>query len=210
MAYLAESKPDCLLEQPEYPRVPKRKNLSVRSISREVDLSWLAGIIDGEGNLQATVQVKNCGNTRRAYFEPKLRITNTDVRMIRRVSEIYVREGIGFFYTINRPSRYQFSDKKKRTTWRDQLEISLSSKKHIIKALGIVMPYLENKRTYAGIMLEALIWVDSQPYRGRNSTGSNYTESEDFKKFISRMEAERQYMIAPSTTTRRAREVLSW
>lgn len=83
---LAEVKPDYLLEQPGHPEIPKRKKAQVRSISREVDLAWLAGIIDGEGNLQATVQLKRCGagGTRRPYFEPKLRVTNTDVRMVKK------------------------------------------------------------------------------------------------------------------------------
>lgn len=206
MARLAEVKPDYLLEQPEYPRVPKRKNLSVRSISREVDLAWLAGILDGEGNLQATVQVKPCGNTRRAYFEPKVRITNTDVRMIKKVSEIYVREGIVFFYSLNKVSRYA----NKKPTWRDQLEISVSSKAGISRLLMLVSPYLVNKQKYSELMLDLLNWVDSQPYRGRNSGGGNYTETEDFKSRILALEEERDSMIAPSTTTRQARQVLSW
>lgn len=206
MARLAELKPDYLLEQPVYPRVPKRKNLSVRPISREVDLAWLAGIIDGEGNLQAAVQVKRCGNTRRPYFEPKLRITNTDARMIKKISEIYVREGVVFFYSVNIVSRY----KNKKPHWRDQMEICISSKEGISKMLALVIPYLANKKRYAELMLETLIWVDEQPYRGRNSGGGNYTETDRFKELISMLEQERAFLIDPSTTTRRAREVLSW
>lgn len=206
MAKLAESKPDYLLEQPGYPRVPKRKNLSVRPISREVDLAWLAGIIDGEGNLQATVQVKRCGKTRRSYFEPKLRITNTDVRMIKKISEIYVREDVVFFYTVNSISRY----KNKKPSWRDQMEICISSKEGISKMLKLVLPYLVNKQRYAELMLQTLNWVDEQPYRGRNSSGGNYAETEQFKQLISMLENERASLIDPSTTTRRARQVLSW
>jgi hypothetical protein len=206
MTKLAESKLDYLLEQPGYPEVPKRENLQVRSISREGDIGWLAGIIDGEGNLQATVQEKPCGNIKRPYFEPKLRITNTDVRMIKKVSEIYVSEGLVFFYALNQVSRY----KDRKPTWKDQLEITISSKKSVIKALHLVMPYLVNKRRYAELMIDALEWVHAQPYRGRNSSGSNYTESAEFKELIQKLDQERKDFIEPSTTIRRAQEVLLW
>ena len=206
MANLAELKPYYLLEQPEYPNLPKCKNGSVRPISREVDLAWLAGIIDGEGNLQATVQYKWCGPIKRPYFEPKVRITNTDVRMVKKISEIYVSEDIVFFYSINAVSRY----KNKKDTWRDQLEISVGSKKQIRKLLPLVIPYMVNKRRYAELMLSALEWLDSQPARGKNSKGENYAVHPQFVSFIRLMEEERKSLIAPSTTTRRAREVLSW
>jgi len=203
---LAESKLDYLLEQPGNPELPKRKNARVRSISREGDIAWLAGIVDGEGNMQATVQFKKCGSISRQYFEPKLRITNTDVRMIKKVSEIYFREGVIFFYTINKVSRY----KNKQPTWRDQLEISISGKQGISKMLRILLPHLVNKKRYAELMLETLEWVDAQPYRGRMSAGSNYAESVEFKSKIAAMVEERASFVEPSTTIRRAREVLAW
>jgi hypothetical protein len=206
MSQLAESKLDYLLEQPGYPEVPKRENLQVRPISREGDLGWLAGIIDGEGNLHCSVQEKPCGNTRRSYFEPKLRISNTDVRMIKRVSEIYVSEGLTFFYAFHTVSRY----KNKQPTWKDQLEITISSKAGCLKALRLVHPYLVNKQRFAEMMIELVEWVHAQPYRGRNSSGSNYTEAPEFKAMINALERERKDLIEPSTTLRRAREVLSW
>lgn len=115
-------------------------------------------------------------------------------------------EGITFFYTINKVSRY----KNKKPTWRDQLEISISSKASVAKALRLVMPYLVNKLCYATLMLSAVEWVASQPHRGVNSKGRNYTAEPEFQKFIELMGEERKSLIAPSTTTRRAREILSW
>lgn len=206
MSSMAELKPDYLLEQPENPELPKGENVQVRSISREVDLAWLAGIIDGEGNLQATVQMKKCGPNKAAYFQPKLRITNTDVRMIRKVSEIYVAEGIVFFYSLNKVSRY----KNKKPTWRDQLEITVSAKIDIERLLRLVMPYLVNKQRYAELFLQAIEWVQAQPRRGNGSPGQNYALKPEFSEFIKALEEERATLIEPSTTIRRAREALSW
>lgn len=202
---MAESKLCYLLEQPEYPEIPKRKNSRVRPISREVDLAWLAGIIDGEGNLHALVQEKKSGTDRWKYLCPKIRITNTDVRMIHKVSEIYVREGLVFFYALNRVSRYQ----NKKPTWRDQLEITVGSQAGVVKLLKLVMPYLVNKSRYAEIMLETIEWVMSQPGRGRMSKKEpNYAESPQFSVFIEKLKTERANLIDPSTTTRRAGTIL--
>ena len=187
--------------------LPQCENASVRSISREADLAWLAGIVDGEGNLQATVQEKPCGDTTHKYFCPKMRITNTDVRMIKRVAEIYIRENIVFFYALNSVSRY----KNKKDTWRNQLEITISSQGSVKKALGLILPYLVNKQKYAETMMRLIEFVKDRPLRGRMSKpGANYTEHPEFLSMIDELAAERAFFIDPSTTKRRAGELLSW
>lgn len=199
-------KPGHMLGTLGRPASSKQKNAFTQPISRSDDLAWLAAIVDGEGNLQPTVQQKSCGQTRRQYFEPKIRITNTDVRMIKAVSEIYVREGIGFFYAINSVTRY----KNKKSTWRNQLEITVGSKKHIINLLGLIIPHLRNKRRYAELMLETINWVNSQPRRGRHSRGKNYAERSEFWELIQAMVDERAFHIEPSMCTRQAGKVLCW
>lgn len=203
---MAELKPCYVLEQPGYPEVPKCENLQVRPISREVDIAWLAGIIDGEGNLHALVQEKQSGpNNRLRFLCPKVRITNTDIRMIKRVSEIYVREGLKFFYALNRVSRY----KNKKDTWKDQLEITVGSQHGVAKLLRLVLPYLVNKREYASIFLGFIEWVALQPKRGRMSREEfNYTDAPEFSVFMNGLAQARSFFIDPSTTTRRAGEIL--
>lgn len=187
--------------------LPKRENAQVRSISREVDLAWLAGIIDGEGNLDFSVQGKPCGDGRKDYLCPKVRITNTDMRMIRKISEIYVNENVVFFYAINAVNRY----KNKKPTWKNQMEITISAQNSVKKLLSMVLPYLVNKQVLAQKMIETIDWVQSQPMRGCNSADKeNYTAMPEFAVRIESMKQERAYYIDPSTTTRRAREVLSW
>ncbi len=158
--------------------------------------------------MQATVQAKKCGSKggRQNYYEPKVRITNTDVRMIQRVSEIYVKLGLVFFYAVNSVKRY----KNRKSTWRNQLEITVGSKIQIIKLLEAVMPYLVHKQRYAAIMLEAIHWVQSQPRRGRHSAGTNYTGKNEFQEYIAAMAAEREFHIEPEVTHRVASQVLQW
>jgi hypothetical protein len=198
-----------MLEQPGYLEIPKCENSPVRSISREADLAWLAGIIDGEGNLDYSVQTKPSGINKvpNDYFCPKVRVTNTDVRMVEKISRIYVDCNIVFFYALNSVKRY----KGRKDTWKNQMEISVASKGSIQKLLTLVLPYLVNKQRMAELMLETIEWVQEQPYRGRMSkTGLNYCQRPEFHVFIDRMKKEREFHIEPSTTTRRARQILTW
>ena len=178
----------------------------MRSISREVDLAWLAGIIDGEGNLNAVYGLRKSGDIKRVYFVPAVRITNTDVRMIKHVSEIYAANGINFFYRINAVSRY----KNKKPTWHDQLEITVGNPGNVAKVLQLVLPYLVSKQRYAEILFELITWMKSQPHRGRNSRTTRYPDKPEFIRYIEMLKAEKSNLIDPSTTKRRAREVLSW
>lgn len=193
----------------EYLELPKCDNVQVRSISREGDLGWLAGIIDGEGNLDFSVQSKPCGADGRKsdYLCPKIRITNTDMRMIKRISEIYVSENLVFFYALNSVKRY----KDKKDTWKNQMEITISSQNSIGKLLRLVTPYLVNKQRMAELMIETIEWVQAQPMRGRMSAaGMNYTHNPEFHALLEKMKQERKFHIEPSTTIRKAREVISW
>lgn len=198
-----------MLEQPGYLEIPKCENSPVRSISREADLAWLAGIIDGEGNLSYSVQTKPSGEHKvpNDYFCPKVRITNTDVRMVHKISEIYVDHNLVFFYALNSVKRY----KDRKDTWKNQLEITISSQGGIKKLLTLVLPFLVNKKRMAELMIETIEWVQSQPYRGVNSRqGMNYCLRPEFQSFIERMKKEREFHIEPSTTTRKARQILTW
>lgn len=193
----------------EYLELPKSDNAQVRPISREGDFGWLAGIIDGEGNLDYSVQSKPSGQNgqKNDYFCPKIRITNTDMRMIKRISEIYVGENLVFFYALNSVNRY----KNRKETWKNQMEITVSSQNSIAKLLHRLKPFLVNKRKMADLMIETIEWVQAQPWRGRMSlAGQNYTLNPEFHALIAEMKKEREFHIEPSTTIRKAREILSW
>jgi len=188
-----------MLEQLEDMMIPQSENASLQSISREVDLAWLAGIIDGEGNIQYCVKTAKNGKD---YFMPKVRISNTDIRMVKKISEIYKAENIVFFYTINKRKKYN-------AKWKDQLHIEIASQGSTKKILKLVMPYLINKKDLAFKMINIINFVQDQP-RGGNFVSSNYVNSDEFKKRSEEYEYERLFYIDPSTTTRRASEIVTW
>ncbi len=185
-----------MLEQPENLVLPQCENAQVRSISREVDLAWLAGILDGEGSLAADLTMRE----KRYYLDCKVRVYNTDVRMIQKVARIYVEMGIVFFYNLN---------KKRQAHYKDQLGICVTSQGSCIKVLDAVAPYLANKREHALAITDVIKFVKSLPRAG--ATWSNdYADKDAFKELMAKCQDAKVLHIDPSTTTRKAGNVVAW
>jgi len=192
-----------MLGRTEYMMIPQSNNSSLQSISREVQYAWLAGIIDGEANLSASTHTRDNG---KKYLNVKLRISNTDLRMIRRIAEIYARDNVVFFYTINKRRRY---NKK----WKDQLHIEVASHGSVKKVLSKTIPYLVNKKNLADIVLRMIDFVQSQRKGGRMTPKDKLVDYANLPGFIALMDqydAERKFYVDPSTTKRRASEVFTW
>ena len=180
------------------PTLPQSENVSVRSISREVDLAWLAGILDGEGALSVGL-TKHCENGL-MYLDPKIRIYNTDIRMIQKVARIYSELNVVFFYNLN---------KKRADHYKDQVGICVTSQGSCIKILDAVTQYLGNKQQIAIAMRDVVAYVKGQPKVG-NGTRNNYAGHVEFIELMRVFEAARTFHIDPSTSRRKAREVISW
>jgi len=121
---------------PQYPEIPQCKNAQVETISR-VELAWLAGIIDGEGCMNL------CWNAKRPQMKAEINITNSDARIIARVSQIYHKENIKFHYTLRKRTRFCLS-------------ICISGFRSCKKLLDMITPYLTGKRDQADTMAEYL------------------------------------------------------
>lgn len=159
----------------------------------EADYAWLAGIVDGEGNLDISVATAGNGKT---YFRPKVRIANTDVRMIVKIGKIYERDNLRFFYTINRRRRYNIN-------WKDQLHIEIASQGSGRRILEKIVPYLSNKQKMVQILLDLIQYVQGQP-KGGNTLSIRYVEHRRFKELWDAFMLEKKFYIDPSTITRRA------
>jgi len=186
-----------MLERTEYPELPQRENARVRTTSREVDLAWLAGIIDGEGALGVDLKI---ADNDKPYLMAKVRVYNTDVRMIQKIARVYVELGVVFFYNMNR---------KRSSQWKNQLGICVTSQGSCLKVLEAVAPHLSNKQEMAKVMADIIRYVKSCP-KGGNSWSFDYVGSETFKRLLGEWNNQKALHIDPSTTIRRAGEVVSW
>lgn len=178
------------------PEIPQRENAQVRSISREVDLAWLAGILDGEGALSASLSTKKG----RPYLDCRVRVYNTDVRMIQKIARIYVDMGVVFFYNLN---------KKRNQGWKNQVGICVTSQGSCLKILEAVKPYMANKQEIAQAMIGVIGFVKSLPRAG-GTWSNDYAEKDAFKQLMEKCVNAKVFHIDPSTTKRRAGEVIAW
>lgn len=60
-------------------------------------LAWLAGIVEGEGNINVHTTHKVRGGERRAYPYPQLRVRMTDEDVVRRCAEVAQEYGGGVY-----------------------------------------------------------------------------------------------------------------
>ncbi len=169
----------------------------MKNTNSEADYAWLAGIIDGEANLDVSIRDASNG---KPYFRPKIRIANTDVRMIVRIGQIYERDNLRFFYTINKRRRYNIK-------WKDQLHIEIASQGSGGRLLEKVIPHLSNKKVMAEIMLGLIQYVQGQP-KGGNTHSIRYVDHDEFRRLWDAYFVEKKFYIDPSTITRKASKTI--
>ena len=115
------------------------------------EIGWLAGIIDGEGNLDLN---HRCGLHRQGrgtwnWDRPRIIIGNTDAIMIQKISEIYSKIGCKFWYSLLK--RQQESHK----TCMLIITIGIGN---VSKVLSIIYPYLTAKKLQAEVLLDYCNW----------------------------------------------------
>lgn len=74
------------------------KTKMLETISRE-DSAWLAGIIEGEGSIYLAKHKLTRG---KITCRLAITVTNTDYRLLKRVSEIWFKLGCKFYYKLKR------------------------------------------------------------------------------------------------------------
>lgn len=184
--------------------IPQSKNLDLESIRREVDLAWLAGILDGEGCLELTMKDASNKNGKK-YLMPKIRLYNTDIRMVKKASEIYQEHNLVFFYTLGNNGKQlsKLTGKK----WKTQIGVCIASQGTTKKLLELVEDYLVNKRKLARYMIDMIDYVQKCPKYG-NAKSFDYTGTDTFRLLWNGYMEEKHYYIDPSSTTRTANESL--
>ena len=162
-----------------------------------IDLVWLAGILDGEGNFHlAKRQVTKWHS--RPYLDIKIRVSNTDLRMIKRIGEIYSKYNLCFHY-----ANVNFKNKN----WKNALSINVGTQGSARKLLELVVPYLVNRKKLAQILLETLNFIKNFP-KGGNTVRYNYWEDKTMIELLSQFQKEKSWYFDPSTTTRKANTIL--
>jgi len=118
------------------------ENPSTKSISRkDIDLIWLAGVIDGEGCIYSGVQRVNGG----LKLKTLVTITNAHPTMIKEATQILFDNEIGFFCTAS-----------KQGDSKPKIVIGIEGRGRVKKLLSLVVPYMRVKQRRAELMLELI------------------------------------------------------
>ena len=162
----------------------------------EAELGWLAGMIDGEGNISCGLRENPNGAK---YLDVKVRISGTDIRMIHHIGSIYERLGLVFFTSLMN---------KNQAGWKTGLNVEVARQGSTLKLLKIIIPYLKGKHLVAESLVRVIEYVKAVPASG-NGTRRDYAEHDEFKRLFADYMHEFAWYYDPSTTTRRAGEAIS-
>lgn len=165
---------------------------------RDTEFAWLAGIIDGEGNFYVNSKESKTNGVK--YLDVKVRISSTDMRMIKRISEIYKALNLKFhFARVN----------MNHGTWKPAISVNVTSQAGVLRLLCVVIPYLVNKKRQAEAISRIVSFVSRFP-KGGNTIRQNYWNTAEMNKLVSEYEAERKWYFDPSTTTRKANSIFEF
>lgn len=182
--------------------------MDMEQISRE-QIGWLAGIIDGEGCIVAGWRYykaesdsgKYKHHVARVNLYMWLTISNSNVYLLKRVSELYKKiPGVGFCYTT--------AKNKKNSSW--VINLNTTGKGSTKKVLELVLPHLTAKKSQAETMLELIDYRQSMGYLGKSLKDRPKLQDDPcLQLYIERLHRlKREQPILPSETRRRANQVL--
>ncbi len=128
-----------MLELPVYvmPLTMERSMNAENQQASLCELSWLGGIIDGEGCITIDKKAHNC-------VHPVITIVNTDPLITDKVSEILAKHGMAVYVRVH-PAK---------GNWKQKIEMVISGYMRVSKFLPLIRPYLVSKAARADLVLE--------------------------------------------------------
>ena len=163
----------------------------------DVELAWLAGILDGEGWIGVNRATRK--TTGKHRYSAGCVVATTSPRLANRIHELLIRLGVSHFF-IEVPPKTGKDGSVRRRKW----NISIAGNTQTGVLLPAVLPYLVEKAAQANLTLEYIARRGELPHR---PGGHNLAVNEKIRalgeKYRSLLGADRN-RDDPSTTTRLA------
>lgn len=169
--------------------IPEGKNVQLGSIRREVsdvEKAWLAGIIEGEG--YAGIVQHYDRNGKGNYTTARISITNGNLLLIKKVSEIFYNLNVVFYFQLR---------KGKQANHQSRLDIIAEGQGSCLKIIEATYPYLASKKDQLDILKAFILWRMDAKFDNKTAIG-----------FRNRISLLKHNHPDPSQTTRRASQPL--
>lgn len=116
--------------------------------SLEIRLSWLGGILDGEGTISFASKFSPTSRQTNYHFRPQITVTNSDPRMIEEIVSILKEVNCAYYIkSAGNPN-------KRKANWKEYTEVHFEGMKRLHKFLPVIIPYLVSKRRQAELLLQ--------------------------------------------------------
>lgn len=133
----------------------------------DLDLAWLAGIIEGEGWISLTIVNSLKRNKKHLpAFVPQIGVVNTDEKLMEKAREVW--DKLKLKYRKQIVEAYIGTDGINR---KKKWQMSVSSKDSITKLSNAILPYMHGiKKDRINKIFEFYKIRESKPKSGKNST----------------------------------------
>lgn len=121
----------------------------------DLELGWLAGMIDGEGTVAFSVYWRKTETwTNEVRVKPQIIVSGTDKTMLERVADIIGRLGVGVhFQSRQQLIAYKSSLARDTTKYRPLHVVTVAGYKRTMKLLSIIGPHLVSAKGEKGRMM---------------------------------------------------------
>lgn len=138
----------------------------------DIEMSWLAGILDGEGSIGISRLISHRKN---ATLTPRISIGNTNMEIINHVISILKKIPITMFIE----KRQKVNNKN----WKEAVVIQISHISGVKDLLNKVTPFLIGKKSQAVLLLSFVnsrmkLYEELNRTPGKGGRGTPYTEEE--------------------------------
>lgn len=178
-------------------------------MSRDADLYWLTGFLEGEGsfilNQRTGKAARSQSNDKYGAggptFNPRMSVANTDVHLLRKASIILCDNGIKFYWGFHR-NTYRYKGKAVR---KDYLSLSVEGYRSFMKLYELIGDKLcGSKKAQAEHIAE---YVTMRLEELKSNRTASYEKGLWYFHELKRM---RHDLVPPSTTKRVASTPLGW
>lgn len=124
----------------------------------DIELGWLAGVIDGEGTIAfSPYPLRRAGKIiQELRIKPQIIVTNTDKDLVEKVADIFGRCHIGIHFQTRTQHGRSFAGNKP-TKYRPLHVANVSGFMRAKKALELIGPHLVTKKIKAEMVLRYIV-----------------------------------------------------